>query len=283
MQKYDTVIIGGYSMRRYFLIMIVILCLCPFIGNALVEKSSDIYVTDEASILKEETKKYIIQYSSFLEEAAQVDYYVVTLDSLDTLTMDNYVDYIYQHFGMSDRGILIVACKKERNIYVKVGPGLSSVISNEMVDEYINTYFLSYLKAGDWDKGIQNGYSAFYKIICEEYDIDATEMYVDFGDIVAEYRYVFITIIAWICTILGYVYRKYFKRVFMQEDSSVGNHVVFAITLFVNILLVYGAYLLKPISVLFILGFELLPFMSHGGGSGSYSKKNTGSVKKKNK
>ena len=52
--------------KKYILILVFILLLCPFNINALVTQSSDIYVTDNANVLKAETKDYIVTYSDFL-------------------------------------------------------------------------------------------------------------------------------------------------------------------------------------------------------------------------
>lgn len=257
-------------MKKYFLIIITIFnLLFPNSTHALVQKSTNIYITDEANILSEKTENYIIKYSQFLKEAENIDYYVVTVSDLENYTIEDYTDYLYDSFKLTKKGIIIVVSKNNRRISVKAGEALSYIISDELIDDYIKSYFLAYYKNGEWDKGTKNGYSAFYKLICEAYNIDASEMTVDFGDIIKEYEYIIIMIIIWICTIISYVYSKYMKKILFYKENSVANDIAFAISLITNILLLYLAYMLKPISVLIAFLFELTTII------GNFSKKPT--------
>ncbi len=249
-------------MKKNFLLIIVCIFFIPFTGRALVTKSNDIFITDDAGVIDSDTKKYIIQYSSFLKQEKDIDYYVVTLSHLENLTLDEYTDYIYSSFHLNERGFLIVVSKSERNISIKAGKGLHHVITNELIDEYIKKYFLPYFKSDDWSRGIQNGYSAFYKKICESYHIDASEMIVDTGDTISQYQSFILVIIVWICTVFGYVYGKYYNRVFLRQESILGNHVIFGISFFVNILLLYYCIFVKELAIPIIIGFEMITFYS---------------------
>ena len=66
---------------------------------------------------------------------------------------------------------------------------LSQFIDGNLIDEYIDTYFIPYMERERWNEGILNGYKALYKRICEEYGIDASEMEViDELDFLTKYK-----------------------------------------------------------------------------------------------
>lgn len=266
-------------MKKYYLIIITIIIylVFPIATQAIVQKSDNIYVTDEANILSKETENYIIKYSSFLKEARDINYYVVTVSSLENYTIDEYTDYVYNSFNLNRNSILILVSKNSRRISLKVGENISSIITDESINNYISTYFIPYYKTGEWDKGTMNGYSAIYKDICEILNIDASEMKVEFGDIIKEYQYIIIMIIIWICTIISYVYSKYMKKIIMFKEKSVANDIVFAISLITNILLLYLSYYIKPISVLIIFLFEITTIL------GNFSEPNKKPKKRKAK
>ena len=262
-------------MKKYFLLIIFLLI--PLSANSLVQKSKDIYITDEANILSNNTKNEIIKYSQFLKEAENIDYYVVTISDLENNDIDSYTDYIYDSFGLKSNGILIVVNKNNRKISIRVGEKLSVYIDDDQINNYIKEYFLPYFKTDNWDKGTMNGYSAIYKDICAIYNIDASEMKVDIGNIINEYESVILIIIIWICTTLSYVYCIYTKKVFIHKEHTIINDIVLGISLVTNILLLCYSYSIKPIYVLIIFIFELIAII------GIYTNSNKKRSRKKSK
>ena len=190
--------------KKYILILVFILLLCPFNINALVTQSSDIYVTDNANVLKDETKDYIVTYSDFLKDKEKIDYYVVTLKSLEGINLKEYTDYIYDSFNMNEKGLLIVFSKSDRQLRIKTGIKLSKIIPDDVIEEYINSYFMPYLKDEDWNSGIKNGYSSFYKLLCNYYEIDSSPMTVYNGlSFIKKYKYSIFMIILFICSFIS--------------------------------------------------------------------------------
>lgn len=136
---------------------------------------------------------------------------------------------------------------------VKVGEDLSNVITDDIISQYIDLYFMPYLKQGEWDLGIRNGYSSFYKLLCNYYDIDSSPMNVYTGkNILDKYRFPIITIIVFICSLLSYFISKFIM--------SRKNYSLICFLVIINILLLYFLFILNSISVIVALGFELFGF-----------------------
>ena len=88
-------------MKKYsYLWIVFILLLIPLKINAIVERSEDIYVTDEGQLLKEETKDYIMSYSNYLDIEKDIQYYVVTVKSLENKELEKYSKEVYESFEL---------------------------------------------------------------------------------------------------------------------------------------------------------------------------------------
>ena len=156
-------------------IVSVIIILLSFLFTSVYAEEYK-YVLDDAGILKKDTIEYINTYSDFLDKQANIDYYVVTVRSLDEYDLDTYSDIVYSNYvnNKKDRGLLILVSKKDRQVKVIAGKGISSVLTDEVINEYIDEYFISFLANNEWDSGIKNGYTAFFKYLCLHLNIDSS-------------------------------------------------------------------------------------------------------------
>ena len=246
--------------KKYILILVFILLLCPFNINALVTQSSDIYVTDNANVLKDETKDYIVTYSDFLKDKEKIDYYVVTLKSLEGINLKEYTDYIYDSFNMNEKGLLIVFSKSDRQLRIKTGIKLSKIIPDDVIEEYINSYFMPYLKDEDWNSGIKNGYSSFYKLLCNYYEIDSSPMTVYNGlSFIKKYKYSIFMIILFICSFLSNKLGTYHFNIKKGKiTQAFKTDFISILGILLNLYLLLIIYYLLPLGVIVVIGFEVI-------------------------
>ena len=246
--------------KKYILILVFILLLCPFNINALVTQSSDIYVTDNANVLKDETKDYIVTYSDFLKDKEKIDYYVVTLKSLEGINLKEYTDYIYDSFNMNEKGLLIVFSKSDRQLRIKTGIKLSKIIPDDVIEEYINSYFMPYLKDEDWNSGIKNGYSSFYKLLCNYYKIDSSPITVYNGlSFIKKYKYSIFMIILFICSFLSNKLGTYHFNIKKGKiTQTFKTDFISILGILLNLYLLLIIYYLLPLGVIVVIGFEII-------------------------
>lgn len=266
-------------MKKY-LILLLLIIIAPINVFSLVSKSEYEYITDSSEVLTEETTNYIYEYSSYLNEMEDIDYYVVTVKDLDNYSIEDYADKVYKSFNISQKGILILLSTDERRLRIKVGEDLSDIIYPQLIDEYIEQFFMPYFKNGEWDEGIKNGYSSFYKMICNYYDIDTSEINVYDDNIFIKYKNYIIFLIIWFITLIGYIFSEYFFRLFMYKDKTNQNMdtVIFGVCLFISMLLLNLTYLIMPKALIIVLGFELIAIVSN---IMNHTKKNDKQKKKK--
>lgn len=245
-------------MKKLIYFIILFLMIIPLNTLGLVRQSDEIYVTDSAQILNNETEDYIVTYSEFLKENKNIDYYVVTVKSLEGISLEEYTDYVFDSFNMNDLGLLIVISHDDRSIRIKAGSELSKVIESSTIDNYIDSYFMPYLKNDDWNTGIKNGYSSFYKLLCNIFKIDSSTMTVYNGkSFINNYRYTIFIVILWICIFIsGFLAKKIVNIKKGIEKVSTIKDFLIAISIIINIYLLYFCYLLIPLSIFIVLGFE---------------------------
>lgn len=246
--------------KRYILILFIAILLFPLSVNAIVEQSTKIYVTDEAKLLDEETEDYIVKYSSFLDEACKIKVMVVAVSGIDDLTIEEYSDMVYESHNVTTEGVLILVSENSHQFRIQVGEDLSLLFPDEKLDEYMSKYMMPYFKNGEWQKGIKNGYSAIYKTICQAFDIDATEMDVYEGDsFINKYKYVIVSIIVLIGTILSNVFANYLLNLIrINKNKDAFDITILILSVIINIFLIVLLYVIVPKSVIIMLTTELL-------------------------
>ncbi len=245
-------------MKKFIYFIILFLMIIPLNTLGLVKQSNKIYVTDDAGILNEEVEDYVVTYSEFLKDNKNIDYYVVTVKSLDGISLEEYTDYVFESFNMNDLGLLIVVSLDDRSIRIKAGSELSKVIETSTIDSYIDSYFMPYLKNDDWNTGIKNGYSSFYKLLCNIFKIDSSTMTVyDGKSFINNYRYPIFIGVLWICILIsGFLSKSFVNMKKGIEKVSTIKDFLIAILIIINIYLLYFSYLLIPLSIFIVLGFE---------------------------
>ncbi len=249
-------------MKKILLVFSFLLILIPFFTYAVVPKDQYYYVSDYAKILENETIDYIIDNSSFLKEQTKVEYYVVTIDKLNGEDVDTYINSLYDEFCSNDTGIIILFVKRERMIKVVVGSRLSSFLSDETIVETIQSYFMPFFKNEEWDLGIQNGYTAFYKIICDYYHIDSSSLsLLDGNDILTKYKTLFLLFITWVGLTITYVCCIYFLKIYKGSYTSKMDDFIFIFMFFTNIGLLFLTHWIDShfIWILFLL--EIICFI----------------------
>ena len=80
----------NHILFKILVIFIVLLFLVTNHSYAIVKPSEEFYVNDTAKILSEDTKEYIINMNQGLEKQTGAQIVVVTVKSLDGLSVEDY-------------------------------------------------------------------------------------------------------------------------------------------------------------------------------------------------
>ncbi len=254
---------------KIYLLLFTIILMYPISTLAIVQKGEDIYITDEANIIKKDTKDYIKKISSYLHDIELINYYVVTVKNLEDLEMEEYANQVYDEFDIGETGMLIMVARDEGLIRVQVGDDFSKFITEEEIEEYIDTYIIQFINNGNWDNAIKNGYNAFCKKICDYYHIEYEDLEINnkvkWTDKYKEYILLLMVALAvGISRVLIIMYDKIFRKR-KYHDTNI-DLFLFASLLMVNVvILVLGFFLEKtyPIIILCIEGFYAYTFLTN--------------------
>ena len=164
--------------KRIIKVLLVFTLLFNLIVNssyALVKQSEDFFVNDTANILSSDTKEYIMKMNQSLESQVGAQIVIVTVESLDGLSVEDYATQLFRQYGIGDKsknnGVLLLVSTGDRKVRIEVGYGLEGRITDGKAGRILDNYIIPYLKNDDWDNGIKNGFNAILEEVSAEYDI----------------------------------------------------------------------------------------------------------------
>jgi uncharacterized protein len=126
-------------------------------------------VVDEAGVLSASTQSQLTDVLAAHERATGEQVVVVTLDSLQGYTIEDYGYQLGRYWGIGQKGkntgaILIVA-PKEHKVRIEVGYGLEGQLTDAVSATIIQNYILPSFKRGDFDAGVIAGTSSILSVL----------------------------------------------------------------------------------------------------------------------
>lgn len=173
------------TLNKKFIKLIILMFAIMFINviniKAMPKPTLEFYVNDYADVLSDETEKYIIEKSKQLNEVDGTQIVVVTIDSLEGKALEQYSLEFARNFKIGDKqkdnGLLILLSVGDRQSRIEVGYGLEGILPDGKTGRLQDDYMIPYYSKDNWDKGIINGYNAFYDVIVTELDLDLEHNY----------------------------------------------------------------------------------------------------------
>ncbi len=134
------------------------------------------YVNDFAKILDPNTIERLNSILSTFEQQTSDEIAVVTVDTLEGMTIEDYAVKLYQQWGIGkkgkDNGILILVAPKEKQVRIEVGYGLESIINDAKAGRIIREKMVPEFKVQEFSNGILNGTLTILNIIAKEKGIE---------------------------------------------------------------------------------------------------------------
>ena len=143
---------------KFTLLAVLLLVWCSF---ARAQKISDIrpqgYLTDLANVIDPATRVRLETLCAEVEQKTGAQIAVVTVNSLDDRSKEDYAADLYKHLGVGskkdDRGVLLLLAPKERQYKIEVGYGLEPVINDARAGD-IGRAMVPDLKAGNYSAAV---------------------------------------------------------------------------------------------------------------------------------
>jgi len=126
-------------------------------------------VVDDAGVLDTWTQSELTDMLSAHEGATGEQVVVVTLDSLQGYTIEDYGYQLGRHWGIGQKGknngALLIVAPKEHKVRIEVGYGLEGTLTDVISRTIIENYILPSFKRGDFNAGVLAGATSMLQVL----------------------------------------------------------------------------------------------------------------------
>lgn len=144
-------------------------------ASVLPDSNYDFYVYDEAHLLDNTTKKYIIQVNKELFNKTGAQVVVAIVNSLDSMDINRYATALFEKWEIGsreyDNGILLLIASEEQEIWIEVGYGLEGALPDSRVKRIIDTSIVPKFANDDYNTGVILGFNSILDYVEAEYNI----------------------------------------------------------------------------------------------------------------
>jgi uncharacterized protein len=152
----------------FFVVVLALIALCGAPVSAAFPTPQK-YVSDNAEVISAPVRQAINGTLRSLETDTTVEVAVVTVQSLDGMTVEDYANQLFKEWGIgkkgADNGVLVLVAPSERKVRLEVGYGLEPILPDGLAGEVIRTRFTPAFKDGDYSGGINAGVDRIAEII----------------------------------------------------------------------------------------------------------------------
>ena len=130
-------------------------------------------VVDEAALMSRKQAHRLTQQLAAFEKRSGIQLVVVSVDSLDGETIEEYGYQLGRHWGIGQKGknngVLLLIAQDERKVRIEVGYGLEGALPDAIAANIIQTRILPAFKRGDMVAGVVAGSQSIMKALAGEY------------------------------------------------------------------------------------------------------------------
>lgn len=162
---------------KWIAALLLFLSLSPLMAEAkadIPDPVGDIYVQDFAGLLSSEQKASLNNLGRNLENATTAQVAVLTVDSLDGSSIEDYANEAFREYGIGSKeennGVLLVIAIDDKAVRIEVGYGLEGALPDGKVGRILDDFTMPYLQDGQYDEAIIQTYKVLYNEVATEYN-----------------------------------------------------------------------------------------------------------------
>lgn len=134
-------------------------------------------VVDDAGVLRSSTEQAISDQLEAHEAATTNQVVVVTVRSLEGLTIAEFGRRLGNYWGVGlagqDNGVLLIVAPNEREVRIEVGGGLEGTLRDSLARTIIETEIIPSFRRGDLEGGVRAGTDAILAALEGSYEVPA--------------------------------------------------------------------------------------------------------------
>ena len=129
-------------------------------------------VNDFAAIIAPDVESELDAQLANLENTTSHEVAVVTVRSLDGMTVEDYAERLFRAWGIGqekrDNGVLILVAPNERDVRIEVGYGLEGILPDGLAGRVIQDDILPHFRENDYSGGIRSGTLRVVDIVAKQ-------------------------------------------------------------------------------------------------------------------
>ena len=161
----------------FFVILGLTLPLC-LAAQQLPSRAGDHAVNDFARVIPAEFQRQIEAICIEVWEKTQTAIVVVTINTLDDFSVEEYATRLYETWGIGkkgeDKGVLILNAIQDRRVRIETGYGLEGILPDGKVGGIIDDYMIPHLKQDNYGQAYLNAVILIAQIIAEDFGVQLT-------------------------------------------------------------------------------------------------------------
>jgi uncharacterized protein len=199
------------SFPKLFLLFSLLINFSPWVfAQGVSYPAAGDYVVDQSGIIDSDTKSRLEAWILELKQKTTAELAVVSVDSTEPLSIEEYAVNLFQRFGIGqkgkDNGVLLLVAYKDHHMRIEVGYGLEGAITDAYSSRIITTIMAPEFKEGHFSDGIEKGTAAIVTLIAKEYNVTLTgvpqPVYQD------QQSSSFWTVVFILCILLSFFFRR---------------------------------------------------------------------------
>ena len=186
----------GQKIKVYLLTVLILLsCLlggCASVNDSTIDDSTsaqiqvpevlkDTYVYDQGNIISDDQEEVINNLLVQLEEKTTVEFALITIPSLNNLTIEQYAVKLANNLGIGkageDNGILLLVSKTDTKVRLEIGRGLQGFLTDSVSGRILDKYFVPSREKDNYNDACFNTVNAVINCIAnsEDYEFSGIE------------------------------------------------------------------------------------------------------------
>ena len=185
----------GQKIKVYLLTVLILLscllCGCTSASNNTTSSDSEVkiqvpevlkdtYVYDQGNIISDDQEAVINNILVQLEEKTTVEFAVITIPSLNNLTIEQYAVKLANTLGIGkageDNGILLLVSKPDTKVRLEIGRGLQGFLTDSVSGRILDKYFVPSREKDDYNDACFNTVNAVINCIANSDDYEFSEI-----------------------------------------------------------------------------------------------------------
>ena len=184
----------GQKIKVYLLTVLILLscllCGCGSVNDNTIDDSNvqiqvpevlkDTYVYDQGNIISDDQEAVINNLLVQLEEKTTVEFAVITIPSLNNLTIEQYAVKLANNLGIGkageDNGILLLVSKTDTKVRLEIGRGLQGFLTDSVSGRILDKYFVPSREKDNYNDACFNTVNAVINCIANSDDYEFSEI-----------------------------------------------------------------------------------------------------------